>query len=392
MPLGGFRTRRARADTDSVLGLRLLQGFVFVLVVISGTGWSIANAVPLRPSSWHGPGVPASFVPSQTTVRAAVPSLIGYLIPRNPAAIPQHRPPTVEQMVDAWHGYEPPPPVPAIEAAVSYDEPKRPIADVLVLPRPPVAMVVLGGLELHDDPLSPYRFDIDEEARVVTVTVEGDSGVAFEIDYRDGPNDAHRTGIAPVFDGLRFESQLEKHRGERTYPLVTPTLDAGRVTETFITNEDGRVFVRYVTGPYTNLVSGDADDGNTYLDAVLTIEDGVVAMELDGLYYIRPSAHGTSYSVRGRNGAEGAVVDEDTAPFTRYIADPKRIDVEDGAFGYYRIRTDAAWLQVQWPGYGSAFEFDFDHTYKDKQQLSVLTRIVFAPVVDDKGSADPEDA
>jgi hypothetical protein len=251
----------------------------------------------------------------------------------------------------------PPPPV---------EEPSVPPPTTLTTTRP--------GLTVHEHSQSRFRLEVDRKRRVVVVTLADRPNVVFEIDYKDRASDPHRIGVTPVLLGHRLEGEFLKERGERTFPLVTPTRDAGKVTYTTITNEGDQLLVRFDGGPYANL--RDGGEGETYLEAVIDVSDRKVRMDLEGLYYVRPAV-GADLSIATADGVTSITVTEDRPSFLTYIDNATEVVISDAAYGDYRMSTDVSRLQVQWNGVGTAFELDFDHAYKDLGQENVQSRLVF---------------
>jgi len=253
---------------------------------------------------------------------------------------------------------------------------KSRIADIVALPRPGAVISQHRGLTIRDDPMSRFRIQLDSLRRVVVVAVDGAPDVQFEIDYRDGMNDLHRIGVTPVLVSHRFEGTVPRSRGELVYPLVTPTYDAGSVTHTTISNEDGVLLVRFDGGPYANLSVREEAEGATYLEVRIEVTERRVLIDLAGLYYVRPAVGAQMLFADGGESTPLTVA-ADVPPFLLYLESPSRVDVTDPTFGDYRLRTDVTRLQVQWDGVGTAFELDFDHAFKDRGQTSVQSRLVF---------------
>lgn len=253
---------------------------------------------------------------------------------------------------------------------------KAGIADIEALPPPPPVTTQHPGLTVHDDPQSHYQLELDTRRRVIHVTVAGMPNVQFEIDYRDRASDLHRMGITPVLVGHRLEGNFHRFHGEMTFPLITPTFDAGKVTYTTVTNEDDSLLIRFDGGPYANLSPGRDNDGSTFLEVRISVTDRRVRMDLAGLYYVRPAV-GAEMFIKAGDTSSTLVVDKDRPLFLTYIENPTSVEVTDPAYGSYRMRTDVTRLQVQWDGVGTAFELDFDHAYKDRGQTNVQTRLVF---------------
>ncbi len=274
---------------------------------------------------------------------------------------------------------------PATSIASAIPEPEVPlvvglgksrIADVEALPPPPPVVTQYRGLTVHDDPRSRYQLELDPSRRVIEVTVDGVPNVLFEIDYRDRFSDFHRIGVTPVLVGHRLEGNFHRARGETTYPLITPTFDAGKVTHTTVSNEGNSLLIRFDGGPYANLSPGRDNDQSTYLEVLVDVTEARVRMDLGGLYYVRPAV-GAEMFISNADNSSTIRVDEDGTRFLTYIENPTRVEVSDPAYGSYRMRTDVTRLQVQWNGVGTAFELDFDHAYKDRGQTDVQTRLVF---------------
>jgi len=250
------------------------------------------------------------------------------------------------------------------------------IADVAVLTPPAPVTIEYAGLTMHDDPSSRFQLNLDTRRRVIEVTVADQSNVLFEIDYRDRASDIHRIGVTPVLLGHRLEGNFHRVQGELTFPLVTPTFDAGRVTYTTVSNLDDNLLIRFDGGPYANLIAGREEDGATYLEVEIKVTERRVRMDLAGLYYVRPAV-GAEMFFTTDSATSALTVDVETPRLLKYIESPTRVDITDPAYGNYVMRTDVSRLQVQWDGVGTAFELDFDHAYKDRGQANVLSRLLF---------------
>ncbi len=250
------------------------------------------------------------------------------------------------------------------------------IGPVETIPPPLPALTQYSGLTVNDDPASRYRLEVDTRRRLIQVTILDMPGIAFEIDYRDNANDQHRAGVTPVIDDHRLEGNFHRDKGELTFPLVTPTFDAGKVTYTTVTNEDDALFIRFDGGPYTNLRAGRDNDGSTYLEVRIDVTERRVRMDLAGLYYVRPAV-GAKLFVTTETKTTSIGVDAERPSFLKYIEDPTLVEVSDPAYCIYRMRSDVTRLHVQCVSFGTAFELDFDHAYKDRGQTNVQTRLVF---------------
>jgi len=249
------------------------------------------------------------------------------------------------------------------------------IGDLEVLGSPPV-ITYRRALAMYNEPDSRFQLTIDPARKTVVVTVADLPDVVFEIDYRDGSTDTHRIGVTPVLLGYRLEGNFERRLGELTFPLVTPTFDAGKVTYTTVSNEDDTLIVRFDGGPYARLNPDREAEGDTYLEVRFDVTEKRVRMDLTGLYYVRPAV-GAEMLFASSDDEVSMTVDADTAQLLTYFEEPERVSIEDPSYGSYRLRTDVTRLQVQWDGVGTAFELDFDHAFKDRGQASVATRLVF---------------
>ncbi len=270
---------------------------------------------------------------------------------------------------------------PAPEAPLVVGLGKGRIADIEVLPPPPPVITQYPGLTVHDDPQSRYQLELNVPRRVIEVTVDGVPNVRFEIDYRDRVSDLHRMGVTPVLVGHRLEGNFHRVQGEMTFPLITPTFEAGKITYTTVTNEDDALLIRFDGGPYANLSPSRDNDESTFLEVRIDVTESRVRMDLGGLYYVRPAV-GAEMFITTDGTSSSILVDKDRPLFLTYIENPTRVEVNDPAYGSYRMRTDVSRLQVQWDGVGTAFELDFDHAYKDRGQTNVQTRLVFPTPID----------
>ena len=93
--------------------------------------------------------------------------------------------------------------------------------------------------------------------------------------------------------------------------------------------------------------------------------------------------------VDGGDGLGGAGIDAEAANAAALVVDHEA--VEDSRFGILRLNTWALRLQVQIDRDVSAdsdlFELDFDHTFKDRGQREVLSRMLLE--LDAEGGSSP---
>ena len=247
------------------------------------------------------------------------------------------------------------------------------------------------------DPDSVWTLELDPEAHRLVAQLDAGAEVALEIDY-DGPtDDDHLVGITPILGGKRLEGEF----WGSTAPLVYPQLDPEEhQIERLDVHAEGDVLrVRFEGGTYQILDPAGPEEP-LFMEAVFRRQGQRLVVNLYGLYYLLPSQAGTRLDLTAAGelltrtvepgGEEGASLVLDGSQVVVTVSDPEsrhleyfdrvtRVEIDDSRFGQMDLETYVERLQVQvnrQPGVAiELFELDFDHTFKDRGQRRVMSRL-----------------
>jgi hypothetical protein len=165
-----------------------------------------------------------------------------------------------------------------------------------------------------------------------------------------------------------------------TVSFLCPDHDAGRTTRVLVEALDLHLRIRFEGGSYRELSPGGPDEP-VHLEAVFWVDKSHrLLASLNGLYYLFPAAKGSRVSVQTRSEPATREFGPSTPKGYEYFEQVTRVDVEDPPRGSFRL--DGLIQRMQLHAHGSAnagvFEIDMDHSYKDRGQKEVLTRLQFS--------------
>lgn len=244
---------------------------------------------------------------------------------------------------------------------------------------------------------SPWTLEHDTEAHRILARLDGGAEVALEIDY-DGPeDDGHLVGITPIVAGRRLEGAF----WDSTAPLIYPQLDPEehRMERLEVGASGDTLRVRFEGGTY-RILDSQGPDEPLFMEAIFRRMGEQLVVNLYGLYYLLPSQACTRLELTGAGKRmtrtvelggeeEGTRVFDGSAVITsirdaesrhlEYFDRVSRVDIDDSRFGRMELETYVDRLQLQVnrpPGVAmELFELDFDHTFKDRGQRRVMSRL-----------------
>jgi hypothetical protein len=238
---------------------------------------------------------------------------------------------------------------------------------------------------LHPD--STWVIDVNVAAGTVRCQHADHPDDAFEVDYDGNAHDGSYPGIFPVINGVSLSGQFFYGQG----PFISPpfTQDASSLTvetDYFQPEFSSPVDILRIRleGPDYRELNQAAGDAPLFTEAAIYYESDGLHIDLYGLYYLMPSIADTRVVMT----SAGKTIEHHVTPATErtleYYPDVTHVAVSDSVFGDFYFDTYCQWLQIDIKEQGSPpgaafelFEFDFDHTFKDRGQREVLTQIVF---------------
>jgi hypothetical protein len=220
-------------------------------------------------------------------------------------------------------------------------------------------------------------FDLVEEGNTYTAVSRTNPNVKVEVDCDDQADDGHYFSITPIIDGRRLDGPLWEtniglilHNDDASFGLT----DANRCVSVDVVGD--RLVTKFLSGTYRNLFM-TGDDKPVPMNASFGVDSaGRLVAELTGLYYILPTANDTNVLIT----TNGTVVERTMTPTTEtleYFDNVTFLEVTDPTFGHFTIETNVVLLQLQHELAYGRFEFDLDHTFKDKGQESVSSKMTF---------------
>lgn len=252
-------------------------------------------------------------------------------------------------------------------------------------------------ITLASHPESPWALEVSVEGSAIDARHAGYPGLVLEIDCDDEADDGRLPGVAPVFGERRLEGAFWGSRAPFFYPILVPeehVLERVRV-------EAGRerLKLRFEGGSYS-LLQPAAGEAPLFTELVFIAEEGELTVHMDGLYYLLPSQRGTAMRIWTAAGevirridrsesSRATVVRDATAELARlepsgdrhreYFEAVSRVELESTELGAMALDLWIERLQIQVDRNDSAdsdlFELDFDHTFKDRGQRSVMARL-----------------
>jgi len=240
-----------------------------------------------------------------------------------------------------------------------------------------------------EDASSNWIFEINRENGLINFFHNQYPSYQFEIDYDGTEDDKHYIGITPIIDGKRFETNFFYN----VAPLFYPVLDPWQHDITYVevksevandVENKGDYFKVLFTGDDTykllRPVSGQND--KLFMEAAFLFSDKGLYVFLNGLYYILPSMDNTDISFKANGEWIERNITSESEPSLDYFDFVTEINIDEkkfGEYGKYNILTFINRMQLQVhknPG-TNGFELDLDHSFKDRGQKEIFSKIFF---------------
>ena len=244
---------------------------------------------------------------------------------------------------------------------------------------------------------SSWTLEHDAESHRILARLGDGSEVALEIDY-DGPeHDEHLVGITPILGGQRLEGAFWGSTAPLIYPQLDPT--EHQIERLVVHIEGGALKVGFEGGSY-RILDPAGPAAPLFMEAIFRRRGDRLVVDLYGLYYLLPSQAGTRLDLaaagehssrtvepgsdegatRVRSGSSVILeVRDEKSRHLEYFDGVTRVEINDQRFGRMELDTWVDRLQVQVnrePGVAiELFELDFDHTFKDRGQRRVMSRL-----------------
>ena len=242
---------------------------------------------------------------------------------------------------------------------------------------------------------SSWILEHDLEGHRVLARLKDGPEVALEIDY-DGPADKqHLVGVTPILGGRRLEGAF----WGSTAPLIYPQLDPEehQIERVLVHSKGAALRVRFEGGDYQVLNPAGSNEP-LFMEAVFRRKGDRLEVLLYGLYYLLPSQAGTRIeltaagekvtrevkpSVDGQASvvSDGSVVigTVSDSRHLEYFDKVTRVEIDDILFGRLELDTFVERLQIQVNRQAGVpiglLELDFDHSFKDRGQRRVMSRL-----------------
>ncbi|MGB5294408.1 MAG: hypothetical protein WBP34_05600 [Thermoanaerobaculia bacterium] len=244
---------------------------------------------------------------------------------------------------------------------------------------------------------SSWTLEVEPEAHRILARLDDGAVVALEIDYDGSGGDEHLVGITPIIGGRRLEGAF----WGSTAPLIYPQLDPEehRLERLGVHARSGALRVRFEGGTY-RILDPVGPEEPLFMEAIFRRQNDRLVVNLYGLYYLLPSQAGTRLDLTAAGerltrtveagGEEGTslvldgsaailTVSDDESRHLEYFDRVTRVEIDDSRFGRMELETYVERLQLQvnrQPGVAiELFELDFDHTFKDRGQRRVMSRL-----------------
>ena len=244
---------------------------------------------------------------------------------------------------------------------------------------------------------SSWTLEQDSKSRQIVAHLADGAEVALEIDY-DGPaDDQHLVGITPILSGRRLEGAFWGSMAPLIYPQLDP--EEHQIERLTIETEGDTLRVRFEGGTY-RILDPEGPDEPLFMEALVHQRNDRLEVLLYGLYYLLPSRARTRLEISTAGGASTRRVEpgddgettlvhdgssilsevkDEASRHLEYFDRVIRVDIDDSRFGRMELETYAERLQIQVnrpPGViMELFELDFDHTFKDRGQRRVMSRL-----------------
>jgi hypothetical protein len=223
------------------------------------------------------------------------------------------------------------------------------------------------------DAESPWVVDVNVASGTVLCTHAEHAADAFEIDYDDAADDGCWGGIMPILDGKPMSGLFMGNEA----PLLCPAFVL--YPDSVSIETDGDVLhIRHEGSSFRSLLNPAGGDEPVFMETAVRYGDDGVHIDLYGLYYILPTVEDTAITMISDGQTIQKQLTADSPAAIEYYPDVTRVEVSDALFGDFYFDTFCMWLQIQVHANDNTglFEFDFDHTFKDRGQRAVLTKMV----------------
>ncbi len=240
-------------------------------------------------------------------------------------------------------------------------------------------------ISFKNDPASQWSFELNTEENLITFSHPEYSDYYFEVDCDGTVSDGHYMGITPVVKGVRMETKFFYNMAPFLYPVLDPTVH--RIEKISIKSDNAKdvenkgdfLRVRFEGGTYRMLRPVGGDD-KLYMEAAFWFAKDGLYIFVNGLYYILPSMNNTEISLITRGEERKRTITPSSEASLEYFDDVTEINVADGVFGSIDIMTyiNRLQLQVHQNSGTSGFELDLDHSFKDRGQKEILSKIFMA--------------
>ncbi|HOO31517.1 MAG TPA: hypothetical protein PLO84_01740 [Thermotogota bacterium] len=241
----------------------------------------------------------------------------------------------------------------------------------------------LPAISFQKDATSEWVFDIDMEEYAITFYHPAHPEYVFEIDCDNISDDKHYMGITPIINGVRMESGFFWNTAPFLYPVLDPT--EHHIEKISIQSDNaqsdvetkGDYFkVRFEGGSY-RLLRPVGGDEPLFMEAAFYFGEKGLYIFVNGLYYILPTMNNTSITFISRGEEITREVTPESEPILEYFDDVTDIQVNDGVFGKMDIMTyvNRIQFQVHQNSGTTGFELDLDHSFKDRGQKEILSKI-----------------
>jgi hypothetical protein len=242
---------------------------------------------------------------------------------------------------------------------------------------------------------SLWTLEHDPEERRVIARLEGEPEVGLEIDYDGSADDQHLIGVTPILGGERLEGAF----WGSVAPLIYPQLDPEEHQTELLTvrGGGGALWVRFEGGTY-QILEPEGPDEPLFMEAVFRRKGDRLEVLLYGLYYLLPSQAGTRIELTTAGGmmtrevrtsvdgeasliSDGSVVIGTVSDgrHLEYFDKVTRVVIDDTLFGRLELDTFVERLQIQVNRQAGVpielLELDFDHSFKDRGQRRVMSRL-----------------
>lgn len=248
---------------------------------------------------------------------------------------------------------------------------------------------------------TPWKMEWDLEGKKITFQHEEDDSVAFEISHGFPGQFGRNPGITPILNGQRLEGHFWGNMTPMLYPILEyKTQTVERLT---LHLDDEILRARFEGGNYRELRPA-ASDEPFFMEIAVSIRDQQLILDLYGLYYILLPMGDASLGVETLTGThsrsirrlgDGAnpvmeVREEETLlseiplrgrRHLEYFEAVTGVEVKAVPFPYFSFSTWVQRLQLQVDNSldprTMLFELDFDHSFKDRGQKAVISRLIF---------------